>query len=73
MFAIRIQTEELMLVYAISKLETGDSGGGTSKGLKTLHSATCRFDRAMVLFSNVIKVFATAYLGVFPIDIFSSQ
>ena len=73
MFAIRIQTEELTLVYAMSKLETGDSGSGTAKGLKTLHGATFRFDRAMVLFNNVVEVHATAHPDVFPIDIFSPQ
>ena len=57
----------------MGKLEAGDRCGCASEGLKTLHRSTFSLDRTMVLFNDVVEIFATAYLYVFPIDVFFSE
>ena len=57
----------------MGKLEAGDRCGCASEGLKTFHRSTFSLDRTMVLFNDVVEIFATAYLYVFPIDVFFSE
>ena len=71
--AIRMQTEKLALAYAVGKLQAGDRCGCTAEWLKTLHRSTFWFDRAMVLFNDVVEIFTTAHLYVFPVDVFFSD
>ena len=68
-----MQSEKLTLAYAVGKLQAGNRCGCAAKGLKTFHGSTLRFDRTMVLFNDVVEIFTTAHLYVFPVDVFFSK
>ena len=70
---IPIQSDKLNLPNSMRELEPGDRRRRSFEGLKALHRPALHLDGAMILFDNIVEVFARTHFHPTPSRMLASK